>query len=52
MSTPPDNIVIPANELWLHEPEHAAKLAKALAYAQANPPNDDNVDAILAKLSE
>lgn len=52
MSTPSSNIVIPANERWVHEPEHAAKLAKALAWAQANRPKDDNVDVILKKLNE
>jgi hypothetical protein len=44
--------VVPDNERWVHEPVHAAKLAKALARAQATAPNDDNVDAILTRLNE
>lgn len=52
MTTQPSIIIVPANERWVHEPEHAANLAKALAWAQANLPKDDNVDAILTKLKE
>ncbi len=44
--------VVPDNERWVHEPVHAAKLKEALAWAQANPPKDDNVDAILTRLNE
>ncbi|MGZ8219453.1 hypothetical protein [Methylomagnum sp.] len=29
------------DESWLHEPEEAAKLAEAIAWAEANPPRDN-----------
>ena len=43
--------VIPDNERWLHQPQTAADLQNALAWAQANPPVDANADAILEKLN-
>jgi hypothetical protein len=43
--------VIPDNERWLHQPKAAADLENALSWAQANPPADNNVDAILEKLN-
>jgi len=39
--------VIPDNERWLHQPKAAADLQNALSWAQANPPTDANVDAML-----
>lgn len=42
--------VIPDNELWLHEPQAAADLARALDWAKANPPRDTDVDAVIGKL--
>lgn len=45
-------IVIPDNERWLHEPEAAANLQKALSWAQANPPADMHVNATLEKLND
>lgn len=44
--------VIPDNERWLHQPKAAADLESALSWAQANPPADNNVDAILEKLND
>ncbi len=44
--------VIPDNERWLHQPKAAADLENALSWAQANPPADNNVDAILEKLND
>ncbi len=41
--------VIPDNELWLHQPEAADDLRRALAWAQANPPSDAEADAFLAR---
>ncbi len=41
--------VIPDNELWLQQPEAADDLRRALAWAQANPPSDAEVDAFLAR---
>ena len=43
--------VIPDNELWLHEPQAAADLARALDWAKANPPRDTGVDAVIGKLA-
>jgi len=43
--------VIPDNERWIHEPEAAASLKRGLEWALANPPDDSNVDEILATLS-
>lgn len=44
--------VIPDNERWLHQSKAAADLEIALSWAQANPPADNNVDAILEKLND
>lgn len=41
---------IPDSERWLHRPEDAAKLAEAIAWAEANPPAD-NFDAVEARIS-
>jgi len=43
--------VIPDNERWLHQQQPAADLKKALAWAQANPPGDSDVDAALEQLN-
>lgn len=42
--------VIPDNERWLHQPQAAADLQKALAWALANPPADADCDARLEQL--
>jgi hypothetical protein len=42
--------VVPDNERWLHEPQAAAGLNKALAWAGANPASDSGIDARLKKL--
>ena len=42
--------VIPDNERWLHEPQAAADLARALDWAKANPPRDTDVDTVIGKL--
>ena len=44
--------VVPDNERWLHEPEMMQKLQNALAWAQANPPDDSTTDAILKRLND
>ena len=44
--------VIPDNERWLHEPQAAADLRSALAWATATPASDDNTDALLKRLSD
>lgn len=43
--------VIPDNERWLHQPQAATDLQNALAWAQANPAVDGDVDAVLEKLN-
>ena len=43
--------VIPDNERWLHEPQTAADLARALAWAKANAPRDTDVDSVIGKLA-
>lgn len=42
--------VIPDNERWLHQPQAAADLKQALAWALANPPSDSSIDATLEQL--
>jgi hypothetical protein len=42
--------VVPDNERWLHEPQAAAELQEALAWAQDNPPTDRKASAALEKL--
>lgn len=43
--------VIPDNERWLHEPTAATDLRQALDWAQANPPQDGGMDALLEKMN-
>jgi hypothetical protein len=40
--------VIPDNERWLHEPQAAADLSKALAWSTNNPASDAKTDALLS----
>ena len=42
--------VVPDNERWLHQPRSAADLEAAVAWAQANDPDDRDADNLLAKL--
>jgi hypothetical protein len=44
--------VVPDNERWLHEPQVAADLRSALAWATATPASDGNTDALLKRLSD
>ena len=44
--------VTPDNERWLHQPQAAADLQRALAWTQDNPPADADVDAIVEKLND
>jgi len=44
--------VVPDNELWLHQPEAARDLKRALSWSRANPASDRNVDTVLAKLDD
>ena len=43
--------VIPDNERWLHEPQAAADLARALDWTKANSSRDTDVDAVIGKLA-
>ena len=43
--------VIPDNERWLHQTQSAADLQNALAWANANPPDDTNAGLVLEKLN-
>jgi hypothetical protein len=42
--------VIPDNERWLHLPQSARDLNRALEWAQANRPGDADLDTTLEKL--
>ena len=44
--------VIPDNEQWLHHPQAAADLVKAMNWAQTNPASDANLDMLMAKFHE
>jgi hypothetical protein len=44
--------IIPDNERWLHQPQAAADLQAAQAWAQTNPPSDENVDSLLVSLHD
>jgi hypothetical protein len=44
-------IVIPENERWLHEPQAAASLQTALAWAAQNKPKSTNVDALFEDMN-
>jgi hypothetical protein len=44
--------VMPDNERWLHEPQAAANLQSALAWATATPASDSNTDALMKRLSD
>src|SRR5262249_14353199 len=40
-------LVVPENELWLHEPRAQKDLQLALEWAKRNPPKESDPDAIL-----
>lgn len=45
-------MLIPENEIWLHEPQASQDLLRALAWAQRNAAKESDLDAILKKLSD
>ncbi len=45
-------VVVPENELWLHEPKADDDLRRALLWAQRNPPAESDPDAILRTLGD
>ena len=45
-------LVIPENEMWLHQPQAKQDLLSALEYAQSNPPKAvDDLDAFLGNIN-
>lgn len=44
--------VVPDNERWLHAPQAATDLEKALAWAEANPPDDAALEGTLQRMIE
>ena len=45
-------LVIPENEMWLHQPQVKQDLQRALEYAQSNPPKAvDDLDAFLGNIN-
>lgn len=45
-------LVVPENELWLHQPEAREDLRHALDWAQKNPPKESDPDAIIRRLED
>jgi hypothetical protein len=43
-------VVIPENEMWLHQPQAAAELQRAMKWAQNNPAQSSDLDALTATL--
>lgn len=43
--------VVPDNERWLHQASAAVDLQKALAWAQANPPAESDMEALGEQIS-
>lgn len=43
-------LVVPENELWLHQPEAREDLRRALEWAQRNPPKESEPSATLKHL--
>ena len=45
-------LVIPENEMWLHQPQVNQDLQRALAFAQSNPPKAvEDLDAFLGNIN-
>jgi hypothetical protein len=45
-------LVIPENEMWLHQPQVGQDLKRALVHAQKNPPKVvDDIDAFFGKIA-
>lgn len=45
-------LVVPENELWLHEPRAQADLQRALEWAQRNAPRQSDPDAIIKDVED
>jgi hypothetical protein len=44
--------VIPDNERWLHTPEMKGRLDKAFAWMATHPPQESDLDEVVAKLNQ
>jgi len=45
-------LVVPENELWLHQPKAREDLARALDWAQRHPAKESDLDATLKKVED
>jgi hypothetical protein len=45
-------VVVPQNELWVHEPRVQHKLQSAISWAKENRPVESNPDALFERLLE
>ena len=45
-------LVVPENELWLHQPKAREDLARALGWAQRHPAKESDLDATLKRLED
>ena len=45
-------MVVPDNELWLHQPQAREDLQRAMDWAQRNPAKESDPDAILKRLED
>ena len=45
-------LVVPENELWLHQPKAQKDLARALDWAQRHPAKESDPDATLKRLED
>ena len=45
-------MVVPENELWLHQPKAREDLARALEWAQRHPAKESDLDATLKRLED
>lgn len=45
-------LVVPDNELWLHQPKAREDLARALEWAQRNPAKESDLDATFKRLED
>jgi hypothetical protein len=45
-------LVVPENELWLHQPKARDDLQRAMDWSQRHPPKESDPDAILKRLED
>ena len=43
-------LVVPENELWLHQPKAREDLLRAMDWSQHNPPKESDPDAVIQRL--